>query len=166
MLMTCVATHCTLEPCRAFSFFFLPSIAWTLIIEWAYLCSQSCLHGRKELPWQLWMQMSIILQVGKRRQRCGNQTESPALSAVRPRYENVQKFTADNSTNVIVSLCYPCWIKRVCLQSIQAKTENFFFFFRKSRDSVSRTSYECWWIYAKHGLTFLIMNLQGGSNFF
>lgn len=131
--MTCVATHCTLEPCRAFSFFFLPSIAWTLIIEWAYLCSQSCLHGRKELPWQLWMQMSIILQVGKRRQRCGNQTESPALSAVRPRYENVQKFTADNSTNVIVSLCYPCWIKRVCLQSIQAKTENVFFFFQKKQ---------------------------------
>lgn len=131
-----------LSPAGFFPFFFLPSIAWTLIIEWAYLCSQSCLHRRKELPRQLWMQMSIILQVGKRRQRCGNKTESWALSAGRGRYENGQKSTIN------CDLCRLCWIKCVCCQStlmIKKKKKRNFFLRKMQRFRLR----DQWGVYAK-----------------
>lgn len=48
------------------SFFLLPTGGWSLITEWAYLCSQSCRLRQRELPGLMWMLMWIILQVRKR----------------------------------------------------------------------------------------------------
>lgn len=66
--------------------FFLPNRGWTLITEWAYLCSQSCLQRQQELPGLLWMLMWIILQVRKRSSEVAT-TPSCALFVLQSRYE-------------------------------------------------------------------------------
>lgn len=85
--------------------FFLPNRGWTPITEWAYLYSQSCRLGQRELLGLLWMLMRIILQVRKRRSDVATR-QSNGFFVVQSRQEgkNPQQDTA-RWMSLIVCLC-------------------------------------------------------------
>ncbi len=93
MQVTCADTHFT-AAWKALSFFFLPNRGWALITERAYLFSQSCRLGQRELPGLLWMLMRIILQVRKRRSDVATRQSNGFLLCSQDIRRKIQQDTA------------------------------------------------------------------------